>query len=237
MGRRTVVAMTDRRLHRGTGSGFRGSVAEFKRRGDPTSSGRTDRAGNGAAMRIAPAAVALRYLPDEEFVARLVDVSLITHRELRAIAGMLAVASNTQLSQASCSPRAGADDGGAAQRRQAAEPLPLEHHAGPDAVGDRGGELRRGRRPPAGRSAARPTRTRTLCGRMRQPLRIASVPMMATGTTGAPVSSASRPTPRLGLPSAPGPDARALGEDQHRVAAARGSPWRCRACRRRRCRG
>ena len=36
------------------------------------------------------------------------------------------------------------------------------------------------------------------------PLRIASVPLIATGTTVAPVSSASRPTPRLGLPSAPG---------------------------------
>ena len=55
-----------------------------------------------------------------------------------------------------------------------------------------------------GKVSARPTRTRTLCGRTRQPLRIASVPMMATGTTGAPVSSASRPTPRRGRPSAPG---------------------------------
>ena len=55
-----------------------------------------------------------------------------------------------------------------------------------------------------GKVSARPTRTRTLCGRMRQPLRTASVPMMATGTTGAPVSSASRPTPRRGRPSAPG---------------------------------
>ena len=42
-------------------------------------------------------------------------------------------------------PRAGADDGGAAQRRGAAEPLPLEHHAGPDAIGDGRGELARGR--------------------------------------------------------------------------------------------
>ena len=55
-----------------------------------------------------------------------------------------------------------------------------------------------------GKVSARPTRTRTLCGRTRQPLRIASVPMMATGTTGAPVSSARRPTPRRGRPSAPG---------------------------------
>ena len=39
---------------------------------------------------------------------------------------------------------------------------------------------------------------------MNQPLRTASVPITATGTTGAPVSSASRPTPRFGRPSAPG---------------------------------
>ena len=45
---------------------------------------------------------------------------------------------------------------------------------------------------------------RTLWGLIRQPRRIASVPITATGTTGAPVSSASRPTPRLALPSAPG---------------------------------
>ena len=45
---------------------------------------------------------------------------------------------------------------------------------------------------------------RTWCGRIRQPRRIASVPMTATGTTGAPVSSARRPTPRLGRPSDPG---------------------------------
>ncbi len=55
-----------------------------------------------------------------------------------------------------------------------------------------------------GKCSARPTRMRTLCGRMRQPLRTASVPMTATGTTGAPDSSASRPTPRLGWPSEPG---------------------------------
>ena len=55
-----------------------------------------------------------------------------------------------------------------------------------------------------GKVSGRPTRMRTLCGRMRQPLRIASVPITATGTTGAPVSSARRPTPRLGRPSEPG---------------------------------
>ena len=55
-----------------------------------------------------------------------------------------------------------------------------------------------------GKVSGAPMRTRTLCGRMRQPRRIASVPMMATGTTGTPVSSARRPTPRRGRPSEPG---------------------------------
>ena len=39
---------------------------------------------------------------------------------------------------------------------------------------------------------------------MRQPRRTSSVPITATGTTGAPVSSARRPTPRRGSPSGPG---------------------------------
>ena len=55
-----------------------------------------------------------------------------------------------------------------------------------------------------GKFSGAPIRTRTLRGRTRKPLRMSSVPLMATGTTVAPVSSASRPTPRLGLPSAPG---------------------------------
>ena len=55
-----------------------------------------------------------------------------------------------------------------------------------------------------GNFSGAPMRTRILCGRIRMPLRIASVPRIATGTTVAPVSSASRPTPRLGLASAPG---------------------------------
>ena len=55
-----------------------------------------------------------------------------------------------------------------------------------------------------GNVSARPARMRTLCGRIRQPRRTASVPITATGTTGAPVSSARRPTPRRGRPSEPG---------------------------------
>jgi len=37
-------------------------------------------------------------------------------------------------------PGAGADDRDAANRRQPAQPLPLEHHARPDPIGDRGGQ-------------------------------------------------------------------------------------------------
>ena len=108
---------------------------------------------------------------------------------------------------------------------QAAEPLPLQHHARPDPVRDRAGQRGRGSAT-CGKRSARPARMRTLWGRIRQPLRTASVPITATGTTGAPVSSARRPTPRLGLPSASGTGPRALREDQHDVATARGSPWR-----------
>ena len=64
--------MAQARIHRGTGRGFRGAVEEYTRTRDPSRSGRTDRVGNGAAMRIGPSAVALRSLPDEEFVDRLV---------------------------------------------------------------------------------------------------------------------------------------------------------------------
>ena len=55
-----------------------------------------------------------------------------------------------------------------------------------------------------GKRNGRPARIRTLRGRIRQPFLTSSVPITATGTTGAPVSSASRPTPRLGFPSEPG---------------------------------
>ena len=48
-----------------------------------------------------------------------------------------------------------------------------------------------------------PARRRTLRGRMRQPRRTYSVPVTATGSTGAPVSSARRPTPRFGRASEP----------------------------------
>ncbi len=48
-----------------------------------------------------------------------------------------------------------------------------------------------------------PARSRTFRGRIRQPRRTCSVPITATGRTEAPVSSASRPAPRFGVPSEP----------------------------------
>ena len=116
-------------------------------------------------------------------------------------------------------PGAGADDGGAAQRREPAEPLPLQHHVRPDAVGDGVGELRRGGldaregERAADRGCAPCAGGRASRGGSR------SVPITATGTTGAPLSSASRPTPRFGRAERAGPRARALGEHHHRVAA------------------
>ncbi len=55
-----------------------------------------------------------------------------------------------------------------------------------------------------GKVSARPQRTVTRPGRINHPRRRRSVPRTATGTTGAPVSSTSRPTPRFGSPSGPG---------------------------------
>ena len=78
--------------HRGTGRGFRASVDAFEADGDWRTSGQLDRAGNGAAMRIAPVGAALHRLEDREFVRTITEVSMLTHREPRSIAGALAVA-------------------------------------------------------------------------------------------------------------------------------------------------
>ena len=117
----------------------------------------------------------------------------------------------------------------------AAEPFPLQVHAGPDPLGDAGRERRRG---PFGRGkrSGAPTRRHTLRGRMRQPRRTCSVPNTATGTTGTPVSRARRPTPRRGSPERPRAHARALGEDHDTVAAREDHAGRLHRarCRRRR---
>ena len=54
-----------------------------------------------------------------------------------------------------------------------------------------------------GKVIALPNLTRTWRGRMRQPRRTCSLPKTAVGTTGAPVCSASLPTPRFGRASVP----------------------------------
>ena len=54
-----------------------------------------------------------------------------------------------------------------------------------------------------GKVSALPARTLTLRGRKTIPRRTWSEPWTATGSTAAPVSSARRPKPRLGLPSEP----------------------------------
>ena len=114
--------------------------------------------------------------------------------------------------------RPGADHQRRAQRRQAAEPLPLELDAGPDARRDLLRERRRGLvHARVGERGAAADVTRT--GRISQPRRACSVPVTAIGTTGAPLWSARRPTPRLGLRERAAADARALGEDHDRLAA------------------
>ena len=70
-----------------------------------------------------------------------------------------------------------------------------------------------------GKVSGVPARSRTLRGRMRQPRRTCSEPWTATGSTAAPVSSASRPTPRLGRAERARPDPGALGEDDDGAAA------------------
>ena len=129
-------------------------------------------------------------------------------------------------------PRAGADDGGAAQRRQPAEPLPLEHHAGPDAVGDRGGERARRacderegeRRADADADLVRPDAP-ALADRLGADHRDRDDGR--AGLEREPADAAARAAERAGA------DARALGEDQRRRRRGRGSPWRSRACPRR----
>jgi hypothetical protein len=115
-------------------------------------------------------------------------------------------------------PGACSHDRRAADRRQAAQPLPLKHHARPDAVGDRGGEARRG---VGGLGEAQ-----RLPGPDAHLVR-ADAPPAAHGLgadhgdgdhggatlLGEPPDAASRSAERAR------PDPRALGEDQHDVAA------------------
>ncbi len=75
-------------LHRGTGRGFRHAVEGYRQTG--AFAPLADRPGNGAAMRVAPVAVAMRSLPDA--LDRIDRVSRATHDEPMALDAARAVA-------------------------------------------------------------------------------------------------------------------------------------------------
>ncbi len=76
--------------HRGVGRSFRQVLADLRRGVPPDRTGQ-DSAGIGAAMRIAP--VALYFADDPDAMhAAVMAASLMTHRDVRSIAGALAVA-------------------------------------------------------------------------------------------------------------------------------------------------
>jgi ADP-ribosylglycohydrolase len=78
--------------HRGVGRSFRQVLENLKKRVDPHCTGQ-DSAGIGAAMRIAPVGL---YFADEPNLTSLYDAviaaSLMTHRDVRSLAGACAVA-------------------------------------------------------------------------------------------------------------------------------------------------
>jgi ADP-ribosylglycohydrolase len=76
--------------HRGVGRSFRQVISELERGVAPTETGQYS-AGIGAAMRIAPVALYFSHDRDAMFDAVLA-ASLMTHRDVRSLAGALAVA-------------------------------------------------------------------------------------------------------------------------------------------------
>ena len=77
-------------LHRGTGANFRQTVMALKN-GRPIDEAALVTAGNGAAMRIAPAALYHRD-DDDALLSAVVEASRVTHRDIRGIAAAGAVA-------------------------------------------------------------------------------------------------------------------------------------------------
>jgi ADP-ribosyl-[dinitrogen reductase] hydrolase len=76
--------------HRGIGRSFRQVLADLERGASPRLTGQTS-AGIGAAMRIAP--VALYFNGDHDgMFGSAMDSSLMTHRDIRSLAGAMAVA-------------------------------------------------------------------------------------------------------------------------------------------------
>ena len=76
--------------HRGVGKSFRQVLVDLKRGVCPRLTGQPS-AGIGAAMRIAPVALYFADAPDALFEA-VMAVSLMTHRDIRSLAGAFAVA-------------------------------------------------------------------------------------------------------------------------------------------------
>lgn len=78
--------------HRGVGRSFRQVLVSLKAGRSPRETGQPDSAGIGAAMRIAPVALYLGDAEPDAFHDAVVDASLITHRDVRSVAGAMAVA-------------------------------------------------------------------------------------------------------------------------------------------------
>ncbi len=76
--------------HRGIGRSFRLVLSELERGVSPHDTGQTS-AGIGAAMRIAPVALYLLDEP-EALLSAVMNASLMTHRDIRSLAGAMAVA-------------------------------------------------------------------------------------------------------------------------------------------------
>jgi ADP-ribosyl-[dinitrogen reductase] hydrolase len=77
-------------IHRGANPAFIESIEALRRAGDWRASGQAGDAGCANAVRVVPVATALAHVPSDVLADMIVDVSLLTHRELRAIAVALA---------------------------------------------------------------------------------------------------------------------------------------------------
>jgi ADP-ribosyl-[dinitrogen reductase] hydrolase len=77
--------------HRGVGRSFRAVLADLERGVSPRQTGQLS-AGIGAAMRIAPVTLFYDNQEREEIFEAVITASLMTHRDVRSLAGALAVA-------------------------------------------------------------------------------------------------------------------------------------------------
>jgi ADP-ribosylglycohydrolase len=94
---RSIAALFGRSEVIGPGGACLSAALTFLRTGDWTTCGaESGQAGNGAAMRTAPVGLAFLDRPDQ-LSAAVADVSRITHRDARSIAGGVAVAKAAQL--------------------------------------------------------------------------------------------------------------------------------------------